>query len=283
MFGYVVINQNEMKFKDFELYQSYYCGLCRDLKEMFGKKGQLTLNYDLTFLAILLDGLYDTVTQESECRCVVHPGKKHATRRNEFTRYAAEMNILLTYYQCLDDWNDEKKKNRKMLANSLKKKALKVQEKYPDKCRMIVEELDKLNELEKAGNYNLDLLSGCFGRLMSVLFCYKEDEWKNYLGNTGFYLGKFIYILDSYCDYEEDMKKGRFNALKEFGTDRENVKGLLTLMMAECTRNYEMLPIVENVEILQNILYSGVWSGFEQYGNRKKKGKKVENTEVENG
>lgn len=278
MFGYVVINKHELKIKDFELYSSYYCGLCRDLKEMFGSKGQLTLNYDLTFLAILLDGLYEDDTVVSECRCVVHPGKKHQTRRNEFTRYAAEMNILLTYYQCLDDWKDEKKKDRKLLASSLKKKAQKVIDKYPEKCKAIVAELDRLNEMEKAGNCNLDLLSGCFGRLMSELFCYKDDEWKIYLGNTGFFLGKFIYILDSFCDYEEDMQKGLFNALKEFGTDREQVEGLLTMMMAECTRNYEMLPIVENVDILNNILYSGVWTGFiysDQIGKKHKAVKKA--------
>ena len=117
MFGYVIINKPEMKLKDFDLYRSYYCGLCRDLKESFGFKGQLTLNYDLTFLAILLDGLYEDNTTISECRCIVHPFSKHATRRNEYTDYAADMNVLLTYYQCLDDWKDEKNRKKKRLQS----------------------------------------------------------------------------------------------------------------------------------------------------------------------
>ena len=33
MFGYIVMNQPEMKFKDYDLYRSFYCGLCRELKE----------------------------------------------------------------------------------------------------------------------------------------------------------------------------------------------------------------------------------------------------------
>lgn len=263
MFGYVVINKPEMKFKDFELYRSYYCGLCMDLKDNFGFKGRLTLNYDLTFLAIFLDGLYEDNTTVSECRCIAHPFSRHKTRRNEYTDYASEMNILLTYYQCLDDWKDDKNRKKKRIAKGLKSRALKVMEKYPEKSKRIEEELKKLSEYENAQEENIDLTAGCFGRIMTELFLYKEDEWKNYLEKVGFFLGKFVYILDAYCDYESDKEKGKFNALKGIGNDRETIREILTLTMSECTRNYEMLPIVENNDILQNILYSGVWTGFE--------------------
>lgn len=262
MFGYVVFNKAELKFKDFDIYKSYYCGLCRDLNDMFGAKGQVTLNFDMTFLAILLDGLYETETEVSECRCIVHPLKKHCTRRNEFTRYAAEMNIVLSYYKCLDDWVDDHNRKRKRFAKSLEKHADRVRNKYPEKCRKIEELLKQLDELERNGDYDLDALSGCFGKIMAELFCYKDDEWKQYIENIGFFLGKYIYILDSYCDYPEDKKKGRFNALEKFGTDKDKIQNLLVMMMAECTRNYEMLPIVENCDILKNILYDGVWMGF---------------------
>lgn len=263
MFGYVVINKPEIKFKDFDLYRSYYCGLCRDLKEKFGFKGQLTLNYDLTFLAILLDGLYEDNTVVSECRCIAHPFSRHKTRRNEYTDYAADMNILLTYYQCMDDWNDDKNRKKHRFAKALKTRAKKVMEKYPEKAKNIENELEKLSEFEKNGEENIDLTSGCFGRIMAELFLMKKDEWQKYLENTGFFLGKFIYILDAYCDYESDKEKGRFNALKAIGNDSETVREILTLTMSECTRNYEMLPIVENNDILQNIMYSGIWTGFE--------------------
>ena len=48
MFGYIAINKAEMKFKDYDVYQAYYCGLCRRLKECYGKRGQLTLSYDIS-------------------------------------------------------------------------------------------------------------------------------------------------------------------------------------------------------------------------------------------
>ena len=56
MFGYIVINQSEMKFKEYDVYRSYYCGLCQCLKERYGVLGQLSLNYDMTFILMLLTG-----------------------------------------------------------------------------------------------------------------------------------------------------------------------------------------------------------------------------------
>ena len=51
MFGYVTVNQNELKLREFDHYRSYYCGVCCDLRDAYGKRGQLTLSYDTTFLA----------------------------------------------------------------------------------------------------------------------------------------------------------------------------------------------------------------------------------------
>ena len=48
MFGYIVINQSEMKFKEYDVYRSYYCGLCQSLKERYGVLGAAfsELRYD---------------------------------------------------------------------------------------------------------------------------------------------------------------------------------------------------------------------------------------------
>ena len=109
MFGYIIVNKQELKFREFDVYQSYYCGLCQSLKERFGRRGQLTLSYDMTFVALLLSALYDEPVESSTCKCVAHPFEAHATSRSVFTDYAADMNLLLSYYKCLDDWTDERK------------------------------------------------------------------------------------------------------------------------------------------------------------------------------
>lgn len=73
MFGYIVVNQSEMKFKEYDVYRSYYCGLCQSLKERYGVLGQLSLNYDMTFILMLLTGLYEPEDVVGQCRCVAHP------------------------------------------------------------------------------------------------------------------------------------------------------------------------------------------------------------------
>ena len=88
MFGYIVVNKPELKIKDFDTYQSFYCGLCKALHEDFGRRGQLTLNFDLTFLAILLTALYEPKDQIVTERCVVHPLHCHVKRDNAYIRYA---------------------------------------------------------------------------------------------------------------------------------------------------------------------------------------------------
>ena len=62
MFGYIVMNKPEIKMKDFDMYRSFYCGLCRELREKYGISGQITLSYDMTFVIMLLSGLYEPMT-----------------------------------------------------------------------------------------------------------------------------------------------------------------------------------------------------------------------------
>ena len=103
MFGYIVMNKPEIKFKDFDLYRSFYCGLCRELKSKYGISGQISLTYDMTFVVILLSALYEPHTQKGSTRCIIHPVCKQPVRRNTVTEYAADMNVLLTYYKCRDE------------------------------------------------------------------------------------------------------------------------------------------------------------------------------------
>ena len=76
MFGYVTTNMEEMKIKDYRIYHGFYCGVCQDLKEDHGQTSRVTLTYDVTFLGILLTGLYETETKREEHFCAMHPFKK---------------------------------------------------------------------------------------------------------------------------------------------------------------------------------------------------------------
>ncbi len=266
MFGYIIVNKQELKFREFDLYRSYYCGFCRELKRLYGKRGQMTLSYDLTFLILLLTSLYEKEPDEGVCRCIAHPLEKHLTRRNEFTGYAADMNLLLAYYKCEDDWLDERKLKQKAFWGLLKKRAAGVEDKYPAKAKVIREALEAIHRCEAAGSRNIDEISGWFGNVMAEIFALRQDEWERDLRRMGFFLGKFIYLMDAYEDIEKDKKDGNYNPLSGlYGTPgfEEGCEGILTMMMAECSKAFEKLPLLEYAEILRNILYSGVWCRYE--------------------
>ena len=147
MFGYISINKAEMKFKDYDVYHSYYCGLCKVLKECYGRRGQVTLSFDMTFLVILLTGLYEPDTKTEMVRCIAHPMQKHAAKTNEFTEYAAAINMLLSYYKCEDDWADEHRKKAFVAAKLLHSKIKKIEKLYPVKCKVISENLATIRSL----------------------------------------------------------------------------------------------------------------------------------------
>ena len=109
MFGYVTANKPELKIREFARYKGYYCGLCHTLLENHGRRGQMTLTYDMTFLVILLSSLYEPKEEEMRKRCLIHPAKKQYMIQNEVSVYASDMNILLTYDHLKDDWDDERK------------------------------------------------------------------------------------------------------------------------------------------------------------------------------
>lgn len=269
-----------MKFKEFDLYHAYYCGLCRSLKKCYGMAGQISLSYDMTFLAMLLSGLYEPEETCSRERCVAHPLSRHMAIENIFTEYAADMNVLLTMYKCEDDWKDEKKAGRHLYGRVLKVKSTK-KNPYPEKAEKIKACLESLSQKEKENVQDIDTMSGLFGEIMAELFAYQKDAWEPLLRKMGFYMGKFIYLLDAYEDVEEDKKKQNYNPLAIYSkkADFEEFAGhLLTMMIAEASRAFEQLPILKNAEILRNILYSGVWCRYEMIKEkrRQKAGEKAD-------
>ena len=135
MFGYIAINKAEMKFKDYDVYQAYYCGLCRRLKECYGKRGQLTLSYDMTFLIVLLTGLYEPKTIAGETRCIAHPLEKHPTKINEYTDYAASMNLILPIINVRTTGPMSERKKGYIAAKALEPKIKKIESNYPEKVR----------------------------------------------------------------------------------------------------------------------------------------------------
>ena len=324
MFGYVVVNKPELKFREFDVYRAYYCGLCHSLSKRHGLSGQLTLSYDMTFLVILLSSLYEPEHSVTSKRCIVHPLKRQNIISSEFTDYVADMNVILSYFKCLDDWHNDRSVFKLAYSKLLKKGSIgknlnnvhatsdstadgsvaatqpsavddgsvaatqpnsdsnnqnsyftddsghlhiSPDYSYKNKIEAISSLLDELGTREKMNETNVDVVAGLFGWIMQILFVPFDDIYAKGLGRMGFYLGKFIYIMDAFDDVEDDVKKGRYNVFSNCYTDPDfetHVKDMLTMMMAECSDAFEMLPAVDNADILRNILYSGVWNSYER-------------------
>lgn len=274
LFGYIILNKPELKFKEFDMYRSYYCGLCKELKKNSGNLSRLLLSYDMTFIYILLTALYEPKTSIAKERCGLNPAKKQLTRRNEIGEYIADMSTLMIYYKCRDDWKDERKIKAKALLELIRGKNKELKRKYPKKVRNISYWMKRIDEGERKNSQNIDEMAGYFGNIMAELFVYREDEWEKSLRKMGFFLGKFIYLMDAYDDFLDDLEKGNYNPFYEMSREDnfdERVGKILLMMMAECTRVFEQLPIIENIELLRNILYAGVWIKYEEVKNRARK------------
>ena len=263
MFGYVTIYHKGLEKPELDRYQAYYCGLCRTLGQKYGLPGQLTLSYDLAFIAILHSALYEPQTQFSAGRCAPHPIKARPRAANEFLDYAADMTIALAYFKALDDWQDDKKQGARLLARHLEPHYSQIAKKYPRQCKAIDTGIRDLSQLEKDNVQNPDLAAAAFGRLMGELFVWQEDLWQDTLRAMGEALGRFIYLMDAELDLEEDRKKGSYNPLADL-PQQDHLEQILTLTMGRCAYYYEKLPLVQDKGLLDNILYSGVWVRYRE-------------------
>lgn len=282
MFGYININRSQLTKEDQKVYQSYYCGLCQKLRESCGTKGQMLLNYDMTFLIVLLTGLYEINPQKQEFTCPIHPTRKQTAWINEVTDYAADMNLILGYHNLEDDWKDEHAYTKKAFAKMLQKDYQRIRKKYGRQVKAVEDYMEKLALAEERQEENLDVIAGLTGEMMGEIFDWKCDEWSEELHCLSFYMGKFIYLMDAYEDIEKDRKRKRYNPLSHMADQCQEgfetfCRLMLTSMVSECARSFERLPILMHADILRNVLYSGVWSRYEylQLKKQKQQEKKV--------
>lgn len=274
MFGYVVVNKPELKIREYDTYRSYYCGLCRTLKKRDGLISQMLLNYDMTFLALLLTGLYEPEEEIRNARCAPHPVRKHAEVFSEVMDYCADMTVLLAYEKAKDDWHDEKKASGRALSGVLKTRVEKIRSQYPRQAAALSRSLKELSAAERAGSDNLDEAAGACGRFLGEIFVWKEDEWARQMHAVGFYLGKFIYLLDAFDDLEKDAAKNNYNVLLKQGSILEQpgaLEEILSDTMSRCAAAFERLPVIKGAPIIRNILYAGVWVRYNAVKAKRKK------------
>lgn len=269
MFGYVTANYEELTKQQKDRYGSIYCGICRQIHLRCSGIARLSLSYDVAFLALTLMSLYEPEETQGKNSCMIHPLKRRPWVDNVYIRYAADMNVALAYFNALDDWEDDKNPLSRALAKTLKPYCLRLEREYPRQLAVIRDCLDRLRILEAEDCPNPDLPAGVFGELMAELFVLQEDFWAPTLRALGSDLGRFIYLMDAAVDYDRDKRKKKYNPFLAMGQEKapERWREYLVLTMGRCTASFERLPLVQDKDLLDNILYSGVW--VHQKANRK--------------
>ena len=262
MFGYVSANYTELNDTQKTRYTAVYCGICRDIRQQVSQPARLCLSYDMAFLALLHMSLYEPDEISGPSACILHPIKKRPWTDNDYIRYAADMNVALAYYKCLDDWEDDGSLTAKAAAGYLEKALSRIRQQHPRQCAAIAACIEELRSLENSRCANPDEPANCFGRLMAELMVHHEDLWADDLRQLGHALGRFIYLADAAMDYRADRRKNKYNPYLAMGTgeDWARWEQYLVLAMGRCTAAYERLPLVQDKDILDNILYSGVWT-----------------------
>ena len=211
MFGYVKTDMPNLYVKDTILYKAMYCGLCKGIGKCCGSKGRLVLNYDLTFLSVLLHNLSGLDVKIEKQRCIIH----HIVKRpvaipDDLTKKIGALNVILAYHKLNDDVLDDKKgRIKRSFFNSSYKKAKKFQ---PNLDKIVKEKYLQLIEYEKTHGDSIDASADPFG-------CMMQDVVRELLGDKvteqvielAYYLGKWIYLIDALDDFDKDKKKGSFN------------------------------------------------------------------------
>lgn len=257
MFGYVMADISALSEQERLIYRAYYCGLCRALGSRGGGLCRLTLTYDMAFLAILLSSLYSFEEFTYRKKCALHPAGSHCFIVNEAVSYCADMNLMLSYYNLMDDWHDEHNLFAGGAAAALRGTVRGLFSEYGRQCEAVEIYLKKLGEAERRGELNPDIPASCFGSLLAEIFAMREDRYAQALRKLGFCMGRFIYIADAFADLKSDLKRRRYNPLS--GVINVSREEILTSLLADCADAYDELHITENTGILENILYSGVW------------------------
>ena len=264
MFGYVTIGKNQLTEAEYEIFNSYYCGLCRAIGKRASQTARLGLSFDITFLAMVLSSVCSESRENGEGRCIPHPKKKRTYIKNDpVIDYAAEMGVLLDFLKLADDLRDERSIKAFFGMLLLWRGYARVKRKCKEQYDVIKSELDRLSRLESEGCAIIDEAADAFAKITEALFVpsfVEGDNFRRALAWFGYNLGRWIYIIDAYNDFDDDIKSGSYNPLIAAGNrdKSECAAGIelsLTLTLGNVASAFELIDFKQNKDIIGKIVY----------------------------
>lgn len=276
MLGYVICEKPEMKMKDLEVYQGYYCGICKAVGKLSGQLPRAALSYDAAFLAALLGGVRGEYSVPLPEHCAVHHIAKKPVIYSPSVDYAADVMVMLARYNALDDLKDEHSPKALAAASMLAAAFRRVRSRRRELTEKTESLLRELALLEREESPSIDATSDCFGRILETVIIDGaggiDGSRESVLRRLALHLGKWIYLADAADDLENDIEKGSYNPfVLRFGYDpaeetpemfrrriRDDMEQNLLILCSEMSRALDLLDMRTNVGIIDNIINMGL-------------------------
>ena len=211
MFGYVIPDKNNMYIKDFNVFQAFYCGLCKALSKTGSQITRLCTNYDITFYNVLLHCITDCEIKFERKMCVYNGRKKVIAVPDEISLKMADLAVMLVYYNAEDDVTDGKK-SRIIIKWRLAMRKRAAARRLPKINTLMKESFHRLNSLEKEKCDSIDRVADCFASLMRDI-TRELAKTDSVIDDFTYNLGRLVYLLDAVDDVEKDSKKNRYNPI----------------------------------------------------------------------
>jgi hypothetical protein len=221
MFGYIRPMKSELLVREYEEYKAVYCQLCRVLGDSLGIVSRFTLSYDAAFYAMIAIGLKGSAVPACGKRCTMNPAKKCqyiASTGQEYEK-AAALSVMMAYYKAKDNVADErfaKSLLSRLTLPYLKRKYKKAQRNDPGMAQIITEMAEQQKRAETLSPVSLDACCEPTAQMLSSLMEELGGDDRAHqiaLKQFGYFLGRWVYLMDAADDLKDDLHSGSFNPL----------------------------------------------------------------------
>lgn len=271
MFGYVRPSKARLSRTEEARFQQIYCGLCHVLGKKYGFAARFVLNFDFTFLAILLSG-----TEAPQCaksRCAVHPCRAQCiAARTAALDAAADHSIVLAWWQLRDHIADHsflKGLPYRLAALLLRGAYRKARRCVPEFDKAVQRRLAELGERERERCASFDAAAEPFAALMAdIAECVEDETQRRVMREIFYHLGRWIYLVDAADDLEKDFRSGCYNPLRcRYALEdaqlsercRQDIAFSLDLSVHRMASAYALLPRGAWSGILDSIFYESFY------------------------
>ena len=277
VFGYIRPQKSELLVREYEQYRGVYCALCKQLGDSFGIFSRMTLSYDCTFLALMKMGMSQERPTFLKGKCVANPLKKctYCKGGKQILEFAAALSVILTYYKVRDDISDSRFAGRLrafLALPFLLRSHKKAKGKYPELERIVAEAMELQQQAEQSSDALIDASAEPTAKMLSETFqlLSQNEKEKRVLEQFGYFLGRWVYMIDAADDLEADIKSGSFNpfvkrlGLTSASTPQELEKAkaycneVLNMTLSQAVGAFQLLEFQQFGKILSNVIFLGL-------------------------